>query len=129
MTVRPMRQTDIPVLKLIFAAQGFEYFFPDLTGPLIEAVHVVVDENDKPLCAVAAQRTIELYLFAGAIGPPHVRLHAIRLLHESLIPALKAKGYREVNAAIPPDIANSFGKRLCKTFDWVQNWVSFRKRF
>lgn len=110
------------------AQSGYPY--PDLSSPLIEAVHVVVDDEDQPVMAVAAQRIVELYLY-GKPEPMHpaLRLHAIRLIHDSLAAELRAKGYREANAFLPPGIAAKFGRRLERSFGWVKNWCSWCRTF
>jgi len=129
MTVRPLIREDIPVLEEMYRAAGFDYEFPDLLGPEIEATRVVVDENNRPLMAVSAKRTIELYLFCGKSEHPASALHAIRLLHESMKWALKQKGYSDANAFLPPRIAKSSGRRLQRTFGWLRAWDSYFVRF
>ena len=129
MTIRELRREDIPVLEEMFRRSGFEYEFPDLTGPEFEAIRVVVDENDAPLMAVAAKRTVELYLFCGDFEHPAAKLHSIRMLHDSMKWALKQKGYTEVNAFLPPQVEKSFGRRLMRTFGWMRNWHSYCFRF
>lgn len=129
MNVRALQYSDIPILKEMYLASGFDYAFPDLTGPEFEATRVVVDENNRPLMAVSAKRTIELYLFCGKFEHPASGLHAIRLLHESMKSALKQKGYSDANAFLPPQVAKSFGGRLQRTFGWLKAWDSYFVRF
>ena len=124
MTVRPLVLSDYPALRKMYEAQGFGYDFPDLTGPMMECVHVVVDDQGQPLCAVAAERIAQIYFLAGDFGPPHARLHAIRILHESVVADLKRKGYGEANAFLPPSIADRFGRWLTRRFGWGDNWSS-----
>jgi hypothetical protein len=130
MIVRPLEPSDIPILEQMQRDQGFDYAMPDLTGSHMEAVAVVEDEQTgEVLCAVAAERILQLYFFAGDFGPPHARAHAIRLLHESMIPALKQKGYNEVNSFLPPRIAERFGRWLERRFRWTPNWSSWTRHF
>jgi len=125
MTVRTLRHSDIPMLEEMYRASGFEYEFPNLAGPEFEAVHVVADEDGNPLCAVAAKRTIELYLLCVKFEHPATGIAAIRQLHATMTRALKAKGYSDANAFLPPRIEKSFGRRLMRTFGWARNWASY----
>lgn len=129
MQIRELRREDIPILEEMFRQSGFDYAFPDLTGPEFEAIRVVVDEHDRPLMAVAAKRTIELYLFSGRFEHPASGLYGIRLLHESMKSALRQKGYGDANAFLPPSLAKSFGSRLMRTFGWLKAWDCYFTRF
>jgi len=112
----------------MYEQAGFAYQFPDLHSPLFEAAKVVVDEDDQPLMAAAAERIIQLYLFCGKMEHPGAALHGIRMLHEALRPELKERGYAEANAFLPPQIEKSFGRRLMRSFGWVKNWASYCSR-
>lgn len=125
MTVRDLLPEDVPVLRELYKEQGFDYQFPDLLGTLMESIKVVVDENGKILCAVAAERIVQLYFLTSNFGPPHARLHAMRLLHEAMKLDLARIGYSEANAFIPPEIDLKFGKWLSRRFGWFRNWVSY----
>ena len=130
MKVRELQESDIAEIKAMYEHQGFEYEMPDLLGSKMESVMVVEDENTgEPLCAVAAERILQLYFFAGDFGPPHARFHAIRLLHEAMDEQLRQKGYNEVNAFLPPRIAERFGRWLERRFRWRPNWKSWARHF
>ena len=126
MRTRPLRDSDIPTLRELAQASGYPY--PDLAGPL-EAVVVLADDEDQPVMAVAAKRLVELYLWCGKGMTPHENIAALRLLHEGMMEELKAKGYDEVNAFLPPQIAGKFGRRLVRTFGWVKGWPNWCRRF
>jgi len=128
MRVRQLNHDDIPKLQAIYRQQGFSYDFPDLNSPHIESIHVVADDNDEPLCAVIVQRIPQLYFIASNFRPLHARIAAIRMLHESVSAELKAKGYNEANAFLPPQISKAFGQWLTRRFGWVRNWDSWCKR-
>lgn len=128
MIVRRLKPSDIPALEAMAAASGFPY--PDLRGPLIEAVMVVADaETDRPLMAFAAKRILEGYLYAGEFKRPLAKLHAINLLHQAMPEVLRAKGYDEINAFLPLRICARFKQRLVKLFRWSENWPSLARRF
>jgi len=129
MRCRALQQSDIPALRAMAEASGYPY--PEISDfstrkeGTIEAVLVVADDQDQPVMACAAQRIVELYLFVGDGGTPALKLHALRLLHDSMAAALRAKGYQDANAFLPPSIAAKFGRRLERTFGWVRNWQSW----
>lgn len=128
MRIRKLQDSDLPALRAMAEASGYPY--PDLSNPLIEAVHVVVDDQDQPIMACAAQRIVELYLFVSPEAThPAAKLHALRLLHDSMAAGLRAKGYGEANAFLPPSLAAQFGRRLERTFGWVRNWASWCRGF
>jgi hypothetical protein len=125
---RLLRPSDIPKLRTFYETSGLPYEFPDLSNPLIEAVHVVADEHDEPLCAAVAERIPQIYFIAGPFGPSHARLHAMRLLHESMGADLKRKGYTEANAFLTVPKSTKFGHWLERRFGWVRNRDSWCKR-
>jgi hypothetical protein len=113
----------------MFEQSALEYTFPDLQGPLMESVLVVVDKNDAPVAAVAAERIIQLYLLLDETLGPVEKFQAIRAMHENMAKVLCLKSYREANCFIPPQMEKSFGRRLMRTFGWCKNWPSFAKVF
>jgi len=129
MHVRELRDSDIPTLRAIYEKSGFEYSFPDLRGPLMENVQVVVDEKGQPIMAAAAERILQAYLLVSDGLHPATKLRGIKMLHDSLATPLREKHYTEINCFIPPTLAKSFGRRLMRTFQWVPNWVSFARFF
>lgn len=126
MTVRKYKSSDLPALRQMAAESGFPY--PDPTGPRIEVVLVVVDDDDRPVMAYAAERIVQSYLWCGKIDRPHAKVFALRLLHEAAAVVLNGKGYDSVEAFLPPEIAKRFSRRLEKTFAWVRNWPSWTHR-
>ena len=129
MQIRKLHPDDIPTLRAMYVTQGFEYEFPDLEGPLMEAVLVVEEDGGKILAAVAAERLVQLYFLCGDLDHPATKLAVIRALHTQMADALRAKGYHSAEAFLPPPIAETFGKRLERTFSWKRNWPSWAKRF
>lgn len=126
MTSRPLRESDIPILKAALEKTGFTYELPDLLGPNIEGALVIVNDKDEPILAFAAERILQSYLlFVDESLEPSAKLYAIKLMHDNMEPILTAKGYREINCFLPPEIAKTFGRRLVKSFGWVKNWESW----
>ncbi len=126
MRVRGLIPADIPILKAMAEASGYPY--PDLSAGRLESVLVVVDDDDRPVMAAAAERLVQIYLYCGEFQRPHAKLFAVRLLHEAMANALKRKGYDSAEAFIPPTLAEKFARRLEKTFGWVRNWPSWTHR-
>jgi hypothetical protein len=124
--IRPLEPRDIPALKAMAEASGYPY--PNVDDPLVEAVLVVTDDEDRPVMAVAAKRLVELYLWCGKGMAPSESVAALRVLHEAMGEVLKAKGYHGVEAFLPPNVSGKFGRRLEKTFGWVRNWQSWTRR-
>lgn len=129
MTVRPLRAADIPILQEMHRAQGFDYPFPDLRGPLIEAVLVVVDDEGRPVCAAAAEKLVQLYLFADSTINPVMMEHYVKMLHVTIRTELIGKHYTEACAALPPQVSKRFGRWLVKRFGWVKSWEVWSVRF
>lgn len=125
MTARKLKPSDIPILEAMAKASGYPY--PKLSE--LGAVYVVVDENDQPLMAAGAKEIIEIYLWCGEFEKPLAKMHAMRVLHDSMAVDLRSRGYREANAFMPPTLAARFGRRLERSFGWVRNWPSWAKRF
>jgi len=123
MKTRPLQPSDVQLLARWAEASGFPYVEPN------GGTYVVVDEEDRPVMACAPHQIMELYLWADPEQAPAVKLYALRLLHDGMIPAMQALGIHEVNAFLPPEIEWKFGRRLMRTFGWVRNWPSFAKRF
>ena len=124
--MRELKESDIPILNTIAAESGFEY--PSLPGATMEAVFVVVDDQDRPLMACAAEKILQLYLWKGKLEHPAVGLAALRLLHEGMGPKLRERGWLEANVFLPPSVAVQFGRRLQRSFGWLPNWPSFFKK-
>jgi hypothetical protein len=125
MRVRSLKASDIPILKAMAEASGYPY--PDPCG--LEAIQVVVDEGDRPLMAVGAERILQLYLWSGRFDRPLAKLHCLRLIHETMAIELRNLGYHSSEVFLPPAIADKFGARLERTFGWIKNWQSWNKRF
>ncbi len=127
--IRAMKPADIPTLRQMYEFSGFAYDFPDLRGPNMECVLVAVDDNDVPIGAIAAERIVQAYLFLDEVMHPAAKMRIIRQFHEQLAIQLRAKNYHSLEAFLPPPIAESFGKRLMRSFGWVRAWPSFSRSF
>ena len=129
MQIRELRPDDEARLRELFAAQHFDYQFPELGSPEFLTTVVICDDESRIVSCVAARRTVELFLLTDpAWGTPRWRMEALRLAHQVMHAKLKAVGIRDVHAWLPPEIAKTFGRRLMRCFGWRrQLWPSFSR--
>lgn len=126
MRIRPLEKRDIPRLKQLHAEGGVDYSFPDLMSPEFVEVHVLVNEDDQPVQAVAARRTVETFLLIDKQwGNPWLRWRWFCELHEAVRAMLAGKGYTDMHAWIAPQIERSFGRRLMKLGWSPSTWKVF----
>lgn len=119
--IREFRQEDEAVLRDLHKINGFDYPFPDLKSDQFYKVLVLVDEDDVPVQAVAARKTIEVYFLGDPQWrTPAWRLDALKGLHVKMHGILIAAGYTDVLAFIPPKVMRAFGRRLERDFGWVK---------
>ena len=127
MTVRELRDSDIPILQAWAEASGFEY--PEMADTGIVAFLVVADEGDIPILAVSAKKLVEVYGYFNPGAGAELRLDAIRSIHGPMAEALKALGYDCAEVFMPPRIARrGFGRFLVERFGWRKNWPSWGVR-
>lgn len=114
----------------MFNTQCLPYDWPNLADPEFITRLVVVDDNDTPVVAGMARRTVEVYgLFDPDWESPAWRFEALRLLHEAMRHDLGAKGYHDAHAWIPPSLLKSFGRKLRHVFGWKQDpWACFCRK-
>ena len=126
MKTRPMSAEDVPSLENLISASNLPY--PSLSSPLIETVQVVENDNGEIVAAFIAERIIEGHIVLQRM-PPHAKLHALRLLHDSTPEVLRAKGYNFINCFLPSTFALSFGRRLERSFGWIKDSQSWQRTF
>lgn len=125
--IRPLRDSDIPRLREMAESSGFPYCDPK--EPHVEAVLVATDEHDRPVMAIAANRIVELYLWADSGLSPVTAFALLRQFHEEMARVLREKGYTDATAFLPPAVEKRFGRRLERSFGWVRNLASWAKVF
>ena len=130
MNIRRVEERDIPRLKEIHDRQCMPYDFPDLTDQEFVTRLVVVDDNDIPVVAGLARKTVEVY---GLIDPswetPAWRFEALVKLHEAMRHELGRQGYHDAHAWIPPNLVKSFARKLKHLFGWKADpWRSFCRK-
>jgi hypothetical protein len=135
--VRKLRESDIPVLKELHERRGFGYSFPDLWDYKLNRisqefadVQVRVDEEDRPVIAVACRKTVEAYLWMDEQWrTPRWRMAALVEIHEAVRVRLVELGVRDIHAWLPPEVCKAFGKRLRQVFGWLPSrWQCWSRR-
>ena len=122
MIVRRAEPRDYDAIRELGNKSDFP--FPDIESRTIEACDVVVDENDKVLMAVVAERICQIVLAAGEFEHPAAKLAAIRMVQERKH-ILKELGYNHIEAYVEPQLAKRFGRRLEKSLGWFKSWPSW----
>lgn len=135
MTIRDIRESDLPILKEWHSAAGFDYTFPEFfedgkLSPIFASVRVEVDDDDRPIQVLAAKKTVEMYfLLDSTWRNPRWRLEAFSQLHEDMRGQLLAHDLEDVNAWLPPEVEKSFGRKLMRIFGWMPSrWKSYSRR-
>jgi len=129
MTIREFHHLDMPYLWALHRSQGHSYPFPDLSHPQFVGIVVAVDENDVPVQAIAARKTVECFMLGDPNWrTPVWRFTAFEMLHHAIHRMMFLQGFTDAHAFLPPRVAKAFGKRLQRDFGWVPStWVSFCK--
>lgn len=129
MRIRRYRSEDEPSLRKMHAQQGFAYELPDINDPIFLTKLVLEDDEGRPVMAVLARLSCELYLLAepGA-GTPRERLAAFLALHGSAERELGRRGLEDGTCWVPPQIEKAFGRRLAR-LGWVRDpWPSYSRK-
>lgn len=124
--LRDIEKKDIEALKVIHSESGFDYGFPDLTDPLF-LVKKCIEENGRVVQGIAAKVELTVYLWVGhSDGTAEERWQWMQQLVEATKLDAWKKGIDTLTCVVPPEIADSFEKRLSAigmTRD--RNWPKF----
>jgi hypothetical protein len=127
MQVRAYTDGDLESLRVMHAAQGFGYAFPDLSDPLF-LVRSVVEDEGRPRMGAFLRLTAEAYLLADpGEGSPLQRWRWMLALHEAVRQQAAARGLDDVQAFLPPRVARAFGRRL-ESLGWRRDpWTCYTR--
>lgn len=128
MLIREYAESDLDALKRIHARQDFDYVFPNVASPLFVS-KIVLEDNAVPVMASFARLTCEIYLLADPLaGKPRDRYISMLTLHRVAADDLRARGFEDAHAWLPPRIARRFGKRL-EDLGWVRDdqWTPYSR--
>lgn len=124
MRTRPMELKDIPTIKAMHEASGYDFELPDLTT--VEDATVVLDENGEIGAFGYAVKIVEVSLVMQKKSHPLLKMMWLKLLHQQMCNNLVRKGYREALAHVPPEIERNYGRHLMRRFGWLASWPGFR---
>ena len=110
-------RSDIPDVRKIFAAQGFQYQEPQWIRMVCSKV--LVDGNDVPRIALLNRPTVETYAVVDPSGwaPPGTKAEEFARLDRAVVADLKAAGYTDQHCWPPPQ-CRAFMRRLKRYFGW-----------
>ena len=116
MIVRDYTPADRPQLEAIHAAQGLDYKFPDIDGPLF-LVRKVLEIDGKVVASLVLKICAETMLLLDVEQEPQEKLTEMQSLQSSVLSEAYAKGLDEIHAAIPEI---GFDKRLVQ-LGWLKD--------
>ncbi len=99
---------------------GFDYSFPqDFSTPLFPVRRAVSDDEGNVIACAALKVEAEAYLWMDhERGTPEDRMIALAMLNMDLAGRARTIGFDQVHCALPPEIAERFGKRL-ESLGWA----------
>ena len=124
--IRDTGKMDIPALEIIHELSGLDYQFPDLDDPLF-IVKKTIEEDGKVVQGIAAKLEATVYLWVDhSAGTPEQRWEWMKELVEATKLAAWEKGLDCLSCVVPPEIADSFEKRLKEIgMDRDRPWPKF----
>lgn len=128
MIIRSFRPEDLPQIRGLYDAKGFDYKLPKMEE-FVEN-EVLVDEDGTIILVLAAIPTADIYMFMNSEWEtPGQRFEALKLMHEHMRRKLERRKIVQVHVWLPPVIAKSFGRRLMKYFGYARPlWACFARR-
>jgi hypothetical protein len=110
--IRDMELKDVETLEAIHKQSGFDYLFPLLDDPLF-VVKKVSEVDGRVVQGIAAKIEVTMYLWLSHVdGTPEERWQWLQDLVEETKHAAWLKGLDTITCVVPPEIADSFEKRL-----------------
>ena len=124
--IRAYEETDILALQKIRIDNGLPpNCMPDPTDPLM-LVKAVVEEDGKPVMATFLRGSSEIYLLVDHThGTPEERWHWLQELKEYLVQEAWKLGLDQLTCWVPPEIEQSFAKRLLELGFQRSPWQSY----
>jgi hypothetical protein len=124
--IRPYQEADLPILCEIHLENELPpNCMPDPKDSLV-LVKAVVEQNGKPVMATFLRGTSEIYLLVDhRYGTPQERWQWLQELKDYLVQEAWKLGLDQMTAWIPPEIEQSFGKRLLELGFQRSPWQSY----
>ena len=112
METRDTEKRDYAEIEALHELSGFDYQFPDLDDPLF-IVKKTAEEDGRVVQAIALKLQAEVYLWIDhSWGTPEERWCKLQTLTEEAKQAAWLRGLDSLVCVVPPEIADSFEKRL-----------------
>ena len=124
--IREFQTSDVERTREIHEENGLpENCFPDLADPLF-VVKLAVEHDGKPVMASFLKGASELFLIVDhSAGTPEERWEWLQQLTVEMKSRAWALGLDQMSAWIPPEIADSFEKRLIELGFTESKWRCF----
>lgn len=120
--VRPFQEEDTQAVERLREKQGFSYEPPQWNDM---AVGAVIEAQGIIRAAAFLRTTATAYLLLDSEQTKREKLGQLLILHQELYPAAKLGQITEVEAFLPPELEQKFGKLLAH-LGWKKNlWPNF----
>jgi hypothetical protein len=126
--LRPLEPDDQDTVECLHGESGFDFKFPSLDSPLIEAGCLILDAAGIPLAASVAKRAPEIVLAMRKDAHATVKLQALVQIHNFMRIEMATRGYHEANCFLPPSIEKNYGRHLRRIFGWEKSWQGYTLR-
>lgn len=88
---------------------------------------IVMEKDSRPVMAMLARMTTEGFLLQDLSHSPETRWEWFKQVQAATFTGLWQAGFEDVHAFLPPNMDNTFGKRLIST-GWVrEKWPAYCK--
>lgn len=127
MIVRDYQDTDWPEVLAIYQQSGLPVgCLADATDPLFLIRRVLVNGDNKISMAAFVRLTSEPFLIVDhQSGNPAQRWEMLQELTRDICRIAREKGLQQLTAFIPPEIEESFAKRLERLGFQKSPWSSY----
>ena len=124
--IREYQEDDILALQKIRIDNGLPpNCMPDPTDPLMLA-KLVMEQDGKPVMATFLRGTSEIYLLVDhEHGTPEERWQQLQELKDYLVKEAWKLGLDQMTCWVPPEIEQSFSKRLLELGFQRSPWQSY----
>lgn len=127
MLVREYTDADLDAFKRVHEKSGFDYNLPPLSSEEFYSRRVIGDDANIGM-GLFLKLTSEAYLICNPKWRnPAWRWDAFKQIHRVSLQDAKSAGVKEIEAFLPPQVGDKFGKRLV-SIGWQQareDWKSF----
>jgi hypothetical protein len=128
MLIRPYMREDLPEVKALHAAQGFDYALPDLDAPSM-LVRCVIEENNRVTHAAFLRKTSEAYWIFNPGESRRERLGKMLALSKEMVTPAARAGLEDVHAFLPPVILDLKLHRTLLRLGWQKPlWTCYSRK-